>query len=377
MTAKKQWLAQRVAEQLRDQFLKPMRPGGRLASVRKLATDLGVCVETVRAAQKRLALEGVLEIRHGSGVYIAEGGLQQCIGIYTAFDILQPRTSSFHTLLPRALRKFFKDQGLGAEVYLGDLQAGEIKPGPSNPRFRADVAAGRLDGIAILNAPSTLGWGQWVGGLAIPAVGVHTPYTVDDRYGGDTVRGAVGRLAAQGCRRIAFLSWAPHGLQQPFRDALTECGLDYCPEWARSDFHPMLSGAGWEEFREIWTACREKPDGLLVTDDVLFDDVRLAISELGIRVPDQLRIVTHANKGADRQYPFPVTLVQSDPERYAEVLGGMLIKRMRGEPIESPTAVLPVEMVEESGGRVEGKKSLRFSASAEKSKFRRETTLKS
>jgi DNA-binding LacI/PurR family transcriptional regulator len=130
------------------------------------------------------------------------------------------------------------------------------------------------------------------------------------------------------------------------REALTECGLDYRAEWVRHDLNPMLSGAGWEEFREIWLARREKPDGLLVADDVLFNEAVTAIQELGIRVPERLRIVTHANKGAARRYPFPVTEVQLDPERYAEALGGMLLKRLGGEPIESPVVMLPFEMIE-------------------------------
>jgi DNA-binding LacI/PurR family transcriptional regulator len=108
----------------------------------------------------------------------------------------------------------------------------------------------------------------------------------------------------------------------------------------------MLSGAGWEEFREVWTARRERPDGLLVTDEVLFDEVQVAIRELGIRVPEQLRIVTHANKGLDRRYPFPVTLAQRDTRRYAETLGDMLLKRMRGEPVEPGTTAFPFELTE-------------------------------
>jgi DNA-binding LacI/PurR family transcriptional regulator len=160
------------------------------------------------------------------------------------------------------------------------------------------------------------------------------------------VRRSVRHLVGQGCRRIAMLSFAPGAGEVALKSALTECGLDYRAEWVRHDLHPMLSGAGWEEFREIWMARREKPDGLIVVDDVLFDEVRIAIQELGLHVPEQLRIVTHANKGAARRYPFAVTEVQIDPERYAESLGGMLLSRLRGEAVEPPTVTLPFEMVE-------------------------------
>jgi hypothetical protein len=35
-----------------------------------------------------------------------------------------------------------------------------------------------------------------------------------------------------------------------------------------------------------------------------------------------------------------------DPERYAETLGGMLLKRLSGEAVEPPTVTVPFEMVE-------------------------------
>ena len=327
--------------------------------VRELAAEVGVSVMTLRAAQTLLARDGLLEIRHGSGVYLTEQARPRWIGIYTALDILSPRTSSFHTLMPRALRRFLCQNGFEAGIYIGELQAGEREEGPSDPRFRADVAAGRLDGVAILNAPNSTGWADWVAGLQIPAVGVHTPYGVEVSYDA-MVREGVKRLHAHGCRRIAMLSWywALDGLRRPLRDTLAELNLDYYPEWVRRDLHPMLSGAGWEEFREMWTARREKPDGLLVADDMLFNEAQIAIREMGIRVPDRLRIVTHANKGADRRYPFPVTLAQFDPERYAELLGEMMLKRLRGEAVEHPIMHLSPEFVEADQAVVPAKRNL-------------------
>jgi DNA-binding LacI/PurR family transcriptional regulator len=321
------------------------RGGDRMPSVRELATLVGVSVKTLRAAQALLAKDGLLEIRHGSGVYLTERARPLGVGIYSEFNILQPRTSSFHSLVPHFLREFLEQQGVQADIYIGKSRPGDRDNGPSNTRFRADVENGRLDAVAILNAPSTSGWGTWAQQLAIPAVGMHTPYQVQVGYG-EIITQAVRRLALQGSRRIAMLAWYKGGLKEALHDALNGCGLDFFPEWIRHDLHPMLSGAGWEEFREIWMARREKPDGLLVADDMLFDEARIAIQELGIRVPEELQIVTHANKGAARRYPFPVTEIQMDPQRHAEALGNMLLKRLRGEAVEPSTVTLPFEMVE-------------------------------
>jgi hypothetical protein len=345
MAKKGQWLAQRVAEQIRESMRKQVLSGGRLPPVRQLATELGVCVRTVLAAQELLAGKGELEIRHGSGVYVTEPRGPQWVGIFTAFDILQPRASSFHLRVPDELGRFLAMNGVRSEVYIGGPLLSENDPPSACARLMADVDAGRLNGLVLLTCPSTPAWNQWVTALPIPAVGAHTPFRVDVGYS-DLVHRAVRRLHEQGCRRIAMLAWAHDGLRGPFHDALSDCGLEYHPEWVRHDLNPKLSGAGWEEFREVWSARSERPDGILVMDDVLCDEACVAIQELGIRVPDQLRVVAHANKGAARRYPFPVTEALVDPARFAAEMGGLLLKRLGGEPMESPGPSVPIELVE-------------------------------
>jgi hypothetical protein len=334
-----------MAKEIRERYLKPARPGGRLLPVSQLARELDVSVTTVLEAQRILARNHELEIRHGSGVYVPEPSGPRWVGIFTAFNILQPRTSNFHLRVPDELGRFLELNGLRTEVYLGGPMLSENDPPSACARLVADVAAGRLNGLVMLTCPSTLAWEEWVAALSVPVVGAHTPFRVDVGYT-DLVHRAVRRLHEQGCRRVAMLAWAYDGLRGPFRDALSDCNLDYRPEWVRGDLNPKLSGAGWEEFREVWSARSEKPDGILVMDDVLCDEACVAIQELGIRVPDQLRVVAHANKGAGRRYPFPVTEALVDPERFAREMGGLLLRRLRGEPVKSPGASMPIELVE-------------------------------
>lgn len=345
MAARTRWLAERMAKEIRERYLKPARPGGRLLPVSQLARELDVSVTTVLEAQRILARNHELEIRHGSGVYVPEPHGPQWVGIFTAFNILQPRASSFHLRVPNELGRFLEMNGLRTELYIGGPMLSEDDPPSACARLMADVDAGRLNGLVMLSCPCTAAWAQWVTALPIPAVGAHTPFHVDVSYTG-LVHRAVRGLHEQGCSRIAMLSWAHDVLLGPFRDALFDCGLEYHPEWVRDDLHPKLSGAGWEEFREVWSARRERPDGILMMDDVLSDEACVAIQELGIRVPDQLRVVAHANKGAGRRYPFPVTEALVDPERYAVEMGGLLLRRLRGESMESPGPSVPIELVE-------------------------------
>jgi GntR family transcriptional repressor for pyruvate dehydrogenase complex len=51
-----------------------LRPGDRLPTVQALATRFAVAAPTMREALRRLQAVGVVEIRHGSGVYVRHAG---------------------------------------------------------------------------------------------------------------------------------------------------------------------------------------------------------------------------------------------------------------------------------------------------------------
>ena len=180
----------------------------------------------------------------------------------------------------------------------------------------------------------------------IPLVGAQTDYHAGTDYR-ELVAKGFHALAAQGGRHVAALgAWfGPNADEAELRDMARGFGMDMREGWTRHDLHPQHRGAGWEEFREIWSAHREKPDALLVTDDVLFAEAQIAILEMGIRVPEQLRIATHVNAGAEPKAPFPVSLLRVDAAWCAERLGEMLIQRMNGETVEPGLRAVTVEVV--------------------------------
>src|ERR1700749_4447943 len=49
-----------------------LRPGDQLPAIRKMAEDLVMNPNTVARAYRELEHEGIIELRHGSGAYIAE-----------------------------------------------------------------------------------------------------------------------------------------------------------------------------------------------------------------------------------------------------------------------------------------------------------------
>lgn len=64
------YLSRQILNLIREESL---RPGDRLPSVRELSRRFAVASPTMRGALGRLQANGVVEIRHGSGVYVRNG----------------------------------------------------------------------------------------------------------------------------------------------------------------------------------------------------------------------------------------------------------------------------------------------------------------
>ena len=168
----------------------------------------------------------------------------------------------------------------------------------------------------------------------------------------NAIRTATHRFCVTGRRKLAFIGWSfgeaegnPDPSFQAFKAALAAEGLPFKPSWVQRDFQPNVPGAGWSDFREIWTGSAEKPDGLFVADDVLFPGVQQAIKELGIRVPEQLQVATHANRGSNMQYDLPVMRLETDPDEYAAAQVDLLLALLRHDPAVPSEIILPCRVL--------------------------------
>jgi DNA-binding LacI/PurR family transcriptional regulator len=83
---------------------------------------------------------------------------------------------------------------------------------------------------------------------------------------------------------------------------------------------------------EVWAASRHRPQGILICDDMLFSDASKAILALQIRVPEDLLVVTHANKGSDVWAPFPALKLEFDPDEYARTQVELFLSERQRQP---------------------------------------------
>ena len=269
------------------------------------------------------------------------------VGVLSELDVLAPSIGYYRDVASRLLREL-RARGMAPTLYCGTVQPGEINDSVTCPEFWDAVAQHRLDAAVILDVPITAAWHARVLELEVPAVGASTLFELGHKTRSMIVPGLC-ELRRQGASRIALLTWDRANTVAVFEKALADLGLVSSPHWIGGKFNPALPGAGWEAFRDLWNSQPGKPDGLLITDDVLFQDAALAIAELEIEVPAQLRIVTHANHSVPVRAPvIPHTRFEFDPQLDVQALADLLERRLAGEALAESMQV-PFTVVEIGG----------------------------
>lgn len=111
-----------LAEQLRDEIERELKPGDRLPSVRALGERHAISPMTVRQALGQLLRDGLLEVRRGAGTYVASPKITHDLSSLAGFseDMQGLGMSSETVLLAQGL-----EQPLGRIRELLQLQPGE------------------------------------------------------------------------------------------------------------------------------------------------------------------------------------------------------------------------------------------------------------
>jgi DNA-binding LacI/PurR family transcriptional regulator len=326
---------------------------------------MGVSINTMRAAVGLLAREGLVEIRHGEGVFVRAPAQQLRIGVLSELNLLMP-VCAYHRNLANETLLILRERGMTPHLFCGTVPPGHSPKEPTCPEFWEAAEHHRLDGAIILNFPANDSWLSRIREMTLPVVADYTPYAVhhaDIRM----VEAGLQALARHGARRVALLTTSTMDVKPLFEQTVRDLGLTTDPRWSLGEFDPALPGAGWEQFRQLWRASAEKPDGILIANDLLFSSAAQAIRELRIDVPGQLRVVTHAQREADPPpAPFPHTRIEFDPRDFALAFANLLELRLAGKPPPLTRPRVPYRVVEadgepkqppvavEAAGRVEG-----------------------
>lgn len=228
--------------------------------------------------------------------------------------------------LARYAMQILKAQGVEGRMYWPvNEQNDDLSILPFEcPRLVEEIDKGHVIGVIAESVHAHDDWLEAGQRAGIPLAGTGKRLTADVRIDHQqAVADGVDRLVSLGASRLALLSWTkPGSLHQPdwrsmFRQTLESRNLPFDPNWCITDHWPLRHSDGWEGFREIWSAGKVKPDGILIGDDFLYIEAANAMLELGINIPQQLHVVTTANAGVPLACPFPTNVLLLDTKTYA------------------------------------------------------------
>lgn len=127
-----------------------------------------------------------------------------------------------------------------------------------------------------------------------------------------------------------------------FRRALEEFGVPYRPEWLFENAHYEEGG---EEMARRFLAMKDRPTGLCVVNDYVAFAFLVDVTQAGVRVPEDVSVVSHDNQSIASRCPTPLTAVNHPAEQIAAAVMEMMATRLDGYDGPPRTTTIRGELV--------------------------------
>jgi DNA-binding LacI/PurR family transcriptional regulator len=318
------------------------RKGTKLPSIDELEQTYEYSRMTIFKAIQELARQGYLKAERGVGTFVARERLGGRIGLVVSDDVLNPQRTPWAPMFSRQLRAFFERVDYSFKIYIEESSESPAAAGGFNEELAEDLRGRRLTGLvtAHCNAPQYLPtWKEWAQ-ASVPLVDVSSYRTIPHRVEFDkaSVIEIWLRLCAgnERVRPAALFSAEPeYALAQA-----TQRGFVTCPEWYPVNVVTQeVERVGYQAMLDLWRHA-EKPDALLVGDDIAAKGVVQAIVELGVTVPDDLLVAAVASRDSGVFYPIELAMIEFDTAECARLAAEMLLDLIHDSDMSPRTEVL-------------------------------------
>ena len=316
--------AETVAAKIRSQIVEGRyAPGGRLSTWDDMEAQFGVTRPTLTRAIDRLKKDGFLRATRSKGTYVTDRPphLVRFGLVFSSHPSRQFLRSDgwnrFWQMLSDSAAPLGRQRDIEIETYYEVGRGGN----EDEPRLLHELNRGRLGGLILVGAPKLMSHPD-IRESSIPLVaiaedpeGLRLPCVYPDFD--SFVARAYDVLVSAGVRRVAAIAQpdADFGVNEKSHRVR---GITALPVWRRNAEHMLQAaqhrGLDTEPYWHVRTGAagvrsfvrlllnqpqEQRPDGLIVADDNLVEEALAGILESGVKVPDQLTVVTHCN------YPVP------------------------------------------------------------------------
>lgn len=217
--------------------------------------------------------------------------------------------------------------------------------------YRGLVRAKKIDGVVVVNARAD---DKQLYGLIdegfpavlIGSVGHSKEYSVGHKSKSELV---VAHLLSLGHKRIAHITLAPlsdHSVSferlLSYRRALDDAGIPFGDELVR--FGNYSAESGFEAMKDL-LRLKPYPTAVFAGNDTIAVGVMAAISQKGLRIPQDIAVVGYDDIPIAAYTSPPLTTVRVPAVEPGRLAGEMLIQLVRGEEPEERVVRLETELV--------------------------------
>lgn len=335
-----------IAAKIRQEIVDGRFPAdSQLGSQRDLAVRFDVAGVTVQTALKQLEREGFIETRSRSGTFVAARPphVNQLALVFT-FDpanrFAKEQWSRYYQALTQTAVSFQQESGRRVLMFHG---IDEHADSEDRRRLIAYMETQRVAGVIFANEPFQMENTPILDLPGIPRVAfgskqmyANVPAVTGD--GAQWVAKALDHLAALGRRRVAVID---HGMGPEF-DARLQAGLAERGMVSHRRWHQYVSlrtMAGTSNAVEILMHDADRPDALLVEDDNFVEQALAGLTAAGMKVPQEVAVVGHANFPVAPAKVLPVRLLGYDVNLLLRTCVALIDRQRAGEQVPGRTLV--------------------------------------
>ncbi len=331
--------------------------GHMLPPERDLARQHLTGYTTMRKVLAALEEEGLLRTYHGRGRVVTDPLLQGEFAIVARPKLMRAKSSLFYRETAMLLSERvhgYSDAEWSAKLHLGQ----EVEDGydfPATLNLMEPKVLTNLRGVFTFNPMYELIEPLRQRGIPIISFMGGTKYL---RYADVAVRQnldsffnkSLHHLRDVGCKTVGLLAGCIIGgkradYKKLFAEHAIEAGLSTQEKWMHGvPTEDIAERNGYECFMKI----REQgncPDAFVIDDDIAACGVFRAVLHKQIRVPEQIRLITFANKGVDLHYHKPVTRYELDIQEMVDIAFDAMVKLLKGWNPEQKTIYVPGKLI--------------------------------
>ncbi|MBI4024317.1 MAG: GntR family transcriptional regulator [Verrucomicrobia bacterium] len=351
-------------------------PGDKLPSEINFARQHEVAYLTARNALTLLAKKGLISREHRRGTFVRHAHNKKRIAVLCEVS-LKDETAYFYRALIKALSAEFEGQALVEDMYDGRSGVSEDEDWQRShafQRFRADHSNCPFDGVIAISLPED--WEHPAILTSLPSARLNGYYAQPDvslDYADFTSR-SLSFLNDIGRRNIVYLRTLPElagqmadleGISRAVQElAIPEPRIEQLIESQRSPEGGAIERSAYQKTLELiegkiplatlphpqgvagrvissqrrgiagWKKKTNRPDALIISDDIGARGVAMALLKRGVRVPTDVTLLSFATEGIEHHYGIPVAKYEISLAEVARTLARILQQRMEDPAVE-------------------------------------------